>query len=205
MAWENGAGPQGSCPFFVSSLAIDPIPDDQRARRVRLPSRAEPAKARSRGHFAGGQMLSQSAQANLNLVRARSLRADGLSYREIRRELGITPNQLGHIRRALKREKAARTRLTRSTPSATARDLPVRLSVLPSGLRQILTASGYRTLGDLADRLADPDLPGLETITGIGPHRADLIAQLLDHFDLLPGPPDLRAAVERLFPEFGAD
>lgn len=150
-------------------------------------------------------MLSQSAQANLNLMRARSLRADGRSYREIRRELGITANQLGHIRRALKREKAARTRLARSAPSATARDLPVRQSVLPSGLRQILMASGYHTLGNLADRLADPDLPGLETITGIGPHRADLIAQLLDHFGLLPGPPDLRAAVERLFPEFGAD
>jgi len=72
-------------------------------------------------------------------------------------------------------------------------------------LRQLLIASGYRTLGDLSDRVADPDLPGLEAISGIGPHGARLVTQLLDHFGLLPGPSDLRAAVERLFPEFGPD
>ena len=85
------------------------------------------------------------------------------------------------------------------------RDFPVGQSVLPSGLRQLLSGSGYRTLGDLSDRVADLSLPGLESITGIGPHRARLIAGLLEHFGLLPGPPDLRAAVEQLFPELGSD
>lgn len=150
-------------------------------------------------------MLSQAAQASLNLEQAHDLRAQGRSYREIRRELGITAHQLGHIRRALKREKASRTRLANVKPSATERDLPVRQSVLPSGLRQLLIASGYRTLGDLSDSVADPDLPGLEAISGIGPHRARLVTQLLDHYGLVPGPVDLRAAVEQLFPEFGPD
>jgi DNA-binding Lrp family transcriptional regulator len=150
-------------------------------------------------------MLSQAAQASLNLEQARDLRARGQSYREIRRELGITAHQLSHIRRALKREKASRTRLANVEPSATERDLPVRQSVLPSGLRQLLIASGCLTLGDLSDRVSDPNLPGLETISGIGPHRAGLVTQLLDHYGLLPGPADLRAAVERLFPEFGSE
>ena len=150
-------------------------------------------------------MLSQAAQASLNLEQARNLRARGHSYREIGRELGITTHQLGHIRRALRREKASRTRLANAKPHATERDLPVRQSVLPSGLRQLLIASGYRTLGDLSDRVADSSQPGLEAIPGIGPHRARLVTGLLAHFALLPGPPDLRAAVERLFPEFGPD
>jgi len=150
-------------------------------------------------------MLSQSAQASLNLEQARDLRARGHSYREIRRTLGITPHQLSHIRRALKREKSSRTRLANSSPQATERDLPVRQCVLPSGLRQVLIASGHLTLGDLSDRVADPSLPGLESIPGIGPHKARLVTQLLDHFGLLPGPADLRAEVERLFPEFAAD
>ncbi len=150
-------------------------------------------------------MLSQPEQANANLEEARELRASGRSYREIRRLLGITSGQLGHIRRALKREKAARTRLLRAMPQATDRDLPVSQSVLPPGLRKTLTASGYRTLGDVADRLADPELPGLETLPGIGPHRARLVKALLDSFGLRAGPSDLQAAVERLFPELGAE
>ncbi|MET0363447.1 MAG: hypothetical protein ABW169_02220 [Sphingobium sp.] len=147
-------------------------------------------------------MLSKPEQARLNLEQARDLRAAGLSYREIRRRLALTPSQLGHIRRALSRAKAAQTRLHRVRPDATDRDLPITRSVLPSGLRQILTASGYRTLGDLAERMADPDCPGLETLAGIGPHRARLIKGLLDHFGLLPGSDDLQAEIESLFPEF---
>ena len=146
-------------------------------------------------------MLSQPEQALQNLEEARGLRAAGTPYREIRRKLGLSAGQLGHIRRALKREKGAWTRLHKAAPEATDRDLPVSQSILPSGLRKRLTASGYKTLGDLADRLADPDFPGLETMPGIGPHRARLVKGLLDHFGLLPGANDLQAAVERLFPE----
>ena len=148
-------------------------------------------------------MLSLAEHAIQNLEQARDLRAAGSSYREIRHRLGITSSQLSHIRRKLKREKAARTRLRSTNPGGTERDLPVSQSVLPAGLRQRLIASGYRTLGDLADRLADPDFPGLETMPGIGPHRARLVKGVLDHFGLLPGPSDLQAAIERLFPEFG--
>lgn len=147
-------------------------------------------------------MLSQQDQAAANLAEARELRASGKSYREIRRTLALTSGQLGHIRRTLKREKAARTRLRSAMPQATDRDLPVAQSALPSGLRKALTSAGYRTLGDLADRLADPQLPRLETIPGIGPHKARLVTGLLDSFGLLPGPSDLQAAVEHLFPEF---
>jgi len=147
-------------------------------------------------------MQRQPEQVALNLEHARNLRISGTSYREIGRTLGLTSSQLGHIRRTLKREKAARTRLRSTRPDATDRDLPVSQSALPSGLRQRLTSTGYRTLGDLADRLADPDFPGLETMAGIGPHRARLVKGLLDQFGLLSGPSDLQAAVERLFPEF---
>jgi len=147
-------------------------------------------------------MPSRPEQARFNLDQARTLRASGTPYREIRRQLGLTAAQLGHIRRALKRAKAAQTRLRATKPDATDRDLPVGRSVLPAGLRQRLTASGYRTLGDLADRLAEPDFPGLETLPGIGPHRARQVHALLDHFDLLPGRNDLRAEIERLFPDF---
>lgn len=147
-------------------------------------------------------MPSQPEQALLNLEQARGLRAAGTPYRMIGRQLGLSSGQLGHIRRALKREKASGTRLRSARPGATDRDLPVSQSVLSPGLRKRLTGSGYRTLGDLADRLADPDLPGLETLPGIGPHRARLVKAVLDHFGLLPGPADLQAEIERLFPEF---
>lgn len=147
-------------------------------------------------------MLSQPEQAILNLEQARDLRAAGTPYRQIGRRLGLTSGQLGLIRRTLKREKASLTRLRSVKPDATHRDLPVSQCALPIGLRRLLTASGYRTLGDLADRLADPDCPGLETMPGIGPHRARLVKGVLDHFGLLPGPSDLQAEIERLFPEF---
>ena len=147
-------------------------------------------------------MLSQSQQAAMNLEQARALRSSGSSYRHIGRQLGLTSSQLSLIRRTLKREKGARTRLRSAKPDATDRDLPVSQSALPSGLRKRLTASGYHTLGDLADRLADPDFPGLETVPGIGPHRAWLVKSVLDNFGLLAGPSDLQAAIEQLFPEF---
>jgi hypothetical protein len=148
-------------------------------------------------------MLSQSEQANLNLEQARSLRASGSSYREIRHQLAISSGQLGHIRRTLKREKGASTRLRSTKPHATDRDLPVSQSALPLGLRRFLTSSGYRTLGDLADRFVDPDFRGLESMPGIGPYRARLVKGVLDQFGLLPGSSDLQAAIEKLFPELG--
>jgi hypothetical protein len=147
--------------------------------------------------------MSQAEQASLNVEQARDLRASGTSYREIGRRLGLTSNQLSHIRRTLKREKASRTRLRSTNPQATDRDLPISRSVLPTGLRQRLMSSGYKTLGDLADRLGDPDFPGLETMPGIGPHRARLVKRMLDHYGLLPGPSDLQAEIEKLFPELG--
>lgn len=148
-------------------------------------------------------MLTQAEQAVSNVEEARSLRAGGRSYREIGRQLGLSSAQLGHVRRTLKREKAARTRLRNAAPDATDRDIPVGQCALPIGLRRTLRAAGYATLGELADRIADRDAPSLQTMPGIGPHRAGLIDRLLDQFGLLPGRDDLKAAVEALFPEFG--
>lgn len=146
-------------------------------------------------------MPSQHEQVALTLETARALRAAGTSYREIGRQLGLTPSQLGHVRRTLKREKGGRTRLLNADPHATDRDLPVGRSVLPAGLRRSLVAAGLRTLGDLADRIEDPDRPGLEAMPGIGPYRARLIKRLLDQYGLLAGSSDLQADIERLFPE----
>ncbi|TGX50288.1 hypothetical protein E5A73_17885 [Sphingomonas gei] len=147
-------------------------------------------------------MLSKLQQAALNLEEARGLRASGAGYREIGRKLGLSSAQLSHIRRALRREKAAGTRLKSAMPGATSRDLPVAQSGLPAGLRKNLVKSGYRTLGDLADRVSDPALPRIETIPGIGPHKADLVKRLLEYYGLLAGRSDLPAEIERLFPEF---
>jgi hypothetical protein len=148
-------------------------------------------------------MIKRAEQAALNLQEARALRAAGTPYREIGRALRLSAGQLGHIKRALKREKAGRTRLYGATPDADDRDLPVSRSVLPAGLRRVLVAAGLRTLGDIADRLADPDRPGLETLDGIGPHRAEMVRALLDHYGLYAGSNELQAAIERLFPELG--
>lgn len=146
-------------------------------------------------------MLSKAEQATINLEHARALRAKGLSYRDIRRQLELTPAQLGHIRRALKREKAARTRMLNKEPLSTDRDIPIRQTVLPIGLRDCLFAAGFRTLGDVSDKLAEPDDPGLLAIPGIGPHKGRLVMALLEHYDLLPGSDDLQTMVEQMFPE----
>lgn len=147
------------------------------------------------------RMLSPSQQAAANLEDARRLRAAGHSYRQIGRQLSLSSGQLGYIRRALKREKAAGTRLRARLPNATDRDLPVGQSALPAGLRRILTAAGYPTLGDLADRLSDPNRGGLETVPGIGSHRAIVVKRLLELHGLLAGADDLRERIERLFPD----
>lgn len=147
-------------------------------------------------------MLTPSQLATFNLEEARALRAEGWPYRRIGRKLGVSSGQLSAIRRALKREKAAVTRLSRAAGTSE-RDLPVGQSVLPKGLRALLVAAGYATLGDLADRLADPDRPGLEAMPGIGAHRAALVTRLLDHYGLLPAVDDLPAAIAEIFPELG--
>ena len=147
-------------------------------------------------------MSGRIEQAALNLAEARTLRAAGVSYRDVRRRLGLSVAQTGHIRRALRREKAANTRLRRIMPGMTERDLPISQSVLPRGLRQHLAACGFRTFGDLADRLADPDFAGLCTLPGIGPHGAHRVETLLDQLGLLPGVADLQGMIETLFPEF---
>ncbi|WP_010186038.1 hypothetical protein [Sphingomonas sp. PAMC 26605] len=146
-------------------------------------------------------MLSPLEQVSINLAAARALRAEAMPYRAIGRRLGLTTSQLGHIRRTLKREKAGQTRLQTTMPGATARDLPVGRSALPAGLRNILMRAGYRTLGALADRIADPDQSGLESIPGVGPFRTRLICAVLDQFGLNAGPADLRGEIEKLFPE----
>lgn len=147
------------------------------------------------------RMLSRGERAALNLERARELRAGGATYREIRRDLGLTPAQLGYLRRTLKREKGASTRLRNADAQATPRDLPVGRSALPAGLRRCLQAAGYTTLGALADRIDDRNAPSLATLPGIGPYRLRLVTRLLERFELLAGSDDLQAAVEQIFPE----
>ena len=150
-------------------------------------------------------MASQSDQVAANVAQARTLRDAGQSYRQIGQRLGLTSGQLGTVKRLLKREKAGRTRLRNANRSAEDRDLYVGYSPLPKGLRHMLTKAGYRTLGDLADRINDPDRPALDTLPGIGPHRARLVRTTLEQFGLLDGDSDLRTTIEALFPEFASD
>lgn len=145
--------------------------------------------------------MSRSEQVASNVADARTLRDAGHTYRQIGRQLGLTSAQLGLVKRMLKREKAGRTRLRNRNPGASDRDLTIGHSVLPKGLRDLLIKAGYRTLGDLADRLNDLDRPLLETMPGIGPQRARLVRNLLDQFGLLEGASDLQIEIERLFPE----
>ncbi len=101
-------------------------------------------------------MPSRPEQAAMNLDQARHLRATGLSYAQIRQTLGLSASQIALIRRRLKLAKAAETRLRRKEPAMTARELPIGQCILPPDLRKRLTAAGFRTLGDLEARLADP-------------------------------------------------
>lgn len=146
-------------------------------------------------------MLSRADQAHLNMQQARELRAVGVAYREIARRLALTSNQMRLVRKALSRSKAAQSRLHAADPHATNHDLPISRSILPSGLRARLKEAGYRTLGDIAQSLNDPGFSGLKTLPGIGPHRANVVRDLLAHFDLLAGTNDLRAEVEAIFPD----
>lgn len=150
-------------------------------------------------------MLSRPEQAAMNLDQARHLRSTGLSYAQIRQSLDLTVSQIALIRRTLKRTKAAETRLHRKETGATVRDLPIGQCTLPPDLRKRLTAAGFRTLGDLELQLADPTLAGLETLPAIGPYRMRLIKRMLEHYDLLPGRNDLKAAIEELFPDLRDD
>jgi hypothetical protein len=147
------------------------------------------------------RLLSTLQQARANLEQARALREAGRSYRQIGRQLGLTSSQLCRIRKTLKREKGAATRLRQRAPLAGPRDLSVNASDLPPGLRRLLIAAGYTTLGELADRLADPERPGLTAIEGIGPTKAEMVLRLLERHGLFAGPDDLRSKVEALFPE----
>lgn len=148
-------------------------------------------------------MLSALDLAQDNLDEARRLRAAGIAYRVIARRLRLSPSQTAHIKRNLKREKAARTRLRNARPDADDRGLPVSQAALPPELRQLLQKAGYVTLGDIAESLSDPDRPPLRTLLGIGPHRERRVQSLLDQLGMLPErPSDLRSQIEQLFPEF---
>ncbi len=146
-------------------------------------------------------VISIAQQARANLDRARELRAAGRTYRQIRRQLGLTSSQICRIRRTLKREKAGLTRLSLADPKATPHELSVGACDLPPALRRLLAAAGFKTLGDIAERLNDPALPGLEAMPGIGPGRATMVREMLERLELLEGPKDLQARVEAVFPE----
>ena len=60
-------------------------------------------------------------------------------------------------------------------------------------LRGVALRERQVRLQHLVVELDGPELPGLETLPGIGPHRARLVKTLLDHFGL---PTALRAYVE---------
>ena len=79
-------------------------------------------------------MISIAQQARANLERARELRAAGRTYRQIRRQLGLTSSQICRIRRTLKREKAGLTRLSLLNPKATPHELSVGACELPPAL-----------------------------------------------------------------------
>lgn len=138
----------------------------------------------------------------VNLLRARELRDQGHSYRQIRRALRLSRGQASHIKRTLVRQLREANRLRRLTADGSAREVPVRSSGLPPSLRARLVGAGYLTLGDIADAIGDPDRPGPASVAGIGPVAVRRIHDLLASVGLhAAGGDDLQATVEALFPE----
>ena len=143
-----------------------------------------------------------SRETQANLLRARELRDEGLSYRQIRRTLRLSRGQASHIKRTLVRQRREATRLRRLIANGSARDVPVKASGLPPGLRSRLVGAGYVTLGDLVDAFDDPHRPGPASAPGIGPVALARIHELLASVGLYPaGGEDLQTSVEALFPE----
>ena len=143
-----------------------------------------------------------SRDTQANLLRARELRDEGQSYRQIRRALRLSRGQASHIKRTLVRQLREANRLRRLMANGSARDVPVRSSGLPASLRLRLIGAGYVTLGDIADAIGDPDRPGPASISGIGPVAVQRIHDLLASVGLhAAGGEDLQATVEALFPE----
>lgn len=143
-----------------------------------------------------------SRDTQVNLMRARELRDQGLSYRQIRRALRLSRGQASHIKRTLVRQLREATRLRGLIARGSARDIPVRSSGLPPSLRARLVAAGYVSLGDIVDALDDPDRPGPACVPGIGPVALKRIHDLLASVGLhAAAGEDLQATVEALFPE----
>lgn len=138
----------------------------------------------------------------VNLMRAKELRDQGHSYRQIRRALRLSRGQASHIKRTLVRQLREANRLRRLIARGSARDVPVKSSGLPPSLRSRLVGAGYVSLGDIVDALDDPHRAGPASVPGIGPVALKRIHDLLAGVGLYAaGGEDLQATVEALFPE----
>jgi hypothetical protein len=138
----------------------------------------------------------------VNLMRARELRDQGHSFRQIRRALRLSRGQASHIKRTLVRQLREANRLRRLIARGSARDIPVKSSGLPPSLRLRLIGAGYVSLGDIVDALDDPNRPGPASVPGIGPIALQRIFDLLASVSLYTAVgEDLQATVEALFPE----
>lgn len=146
--------------------------------------------------------MPDNRDTQVNLTRARELREQGHSYRQIRRALRLSRGQASHIKRTLVRQLREANRLRRLMASGSARDVPVRSSGLPPSLRSRLLAAGYASLGDIVDSLDDPNRPGPASVPGIGPVALKRINDLLASVGLYAAAgEDLQATIETLFPE----
>ena len=143
-----------------------------------------------------------SRDTQVNLMRAKELRDQGLSYRQIRRALRLSRGQASHVKRMLVRQIRDANRLRRLIAKGSARDVPVRSAGLPPSLRSRLVAAGYVSLGDIVDARDDPNRPGPAGVPGIGPVALKRIHDLLASVGLFAAAgEDLQATVEALFPE----